>query len=97
MATITMDYEEFEKLKTKADYNDTKIKEKVNKEFKNWHKQYERQRQYNEQANDKALINRINALLIYCNLNEAFGYIKAEKIKEDLREMIELVEERQIV
>jgi predicted ribosome quality control (RQC) complex YloA/Tae2 family protein len=94
MATITMDYEEFEKLKTKADYNDTEIIEKANREFKNWHKQYEQQRQYNEQTNDKALINRINALLIYCNLNEVLGFIKSEKVKEDLKEMIEFVEER---
>ena len=93
MATITIDYEEFESLKKAAKMNEEELIKKTNKAFDEWRKQYQRQMNQNEKCNLQVVINRINALLIHCNLNEnILGYVKAEKIKEDLREMKEFVE-----
>lgn len=92
MATVTMDYDEFDKLKSKADCNDAKIREKVNKEFNNWRKQYEEQRKRELAYRKEGILHAIRMKKTLCSINtNIFGNIAYKDIVkyfDDLEDMV---------
>lgn len=92
MTTITMDYDEFEKLKTKASRNEAKIKEEVNREFNNWRKQYEEQRKLNLELSKEGILQaiRIKKTLFSTDM---FGKIKYEEVVKCFDELEDMIRE----
>lgn len=79
MATITMDYEEFERIKEKAGAKKKEIKEIAEKDFNKWKKIY-----------IARLEKKIDSIKFYFDINQnIFGYIKVNKILEEIEDMIE--------
>lgn len=79
MATITMDYEEFQEIKEKAEAKKKEIKEMAEAEFNKWKRFY-----------ITRLEKKIDSIMFYCDINQnIFGYIKVNKILEEIEDMIE--------
>lgn len=79
MATITMDYKEFQEIKEKAEAKKKEIKEIAEKDFNKWKEFY-----------IAKLEKKIDSIKFYCDINQnIFGYIKVNKILEEIEDMIE--------
>jgi vacuolar-type H+-ATPase subunit E/Vma4 len=79
MATITMDYKEFQEIKEKAEAKKKEIKEIAEKDFNKWKEFY-----------IARLEKKIDNIKFYCDINQnIFGYINVNKILEEIEEIVE--------